>query len=1436
MNIKKLLGKLFAGFRSLPSFLLIAVLLDIILFFVRGIAYAQPEEGEKYKITLRSRSFIPQPGLESGSRDILTSPLERGEKPHVIIQFTELPNRAIRQRLATKGIRLLSYINGNAYYAALDQPETLDFDTSEASRDPALSMVRWMGQIETVDRIEPDLLEGKFGDWAINEDGTVKIRVMFFQDVESDAQIELLRRYTEQFNQHSPDIWQLSITPDKIQSLITEDGIHWIEQEPPPYELLNDVTRNVIGVDEVQDFDPTTPTYNGYSGDGIQVMVRDSGIDWDGADNDHEDFDGRVLRTNVPSVLTCHGTHVAGILGGSGFRSNLNDADGNPNGGTPYQWRGMAPNVEFAGYYLGWDTATYDDARITHGVDIANHSHTQGRTSTYNTDAVTVENVVRDEHLYVVTAAANNGTVAQYGFLKGYFSIIGTVAKNALSLGSYNSATNLRSDFSSMGPTFDGRIKPDVVAPGHDIRSTVYDAILHPAYHDDGYGLMSGTSMASPCAAGVLALMLEAFWDSYGEDTPRPLYSTMRAILIETAQDLIQNPNEPGEPGCPDFAGANAQPPFFHAGPDWATGYGLINAEAAVAMIRNKSLYLQDEIEDIGDTDEFPIYVPAGTPELKVTLVWDDYPAAPAPPNTSPKLVNDLNLRLIEPVTETEHLPWVLNPLDPADDGDIDPDDIVAAAPGEDHLNNVEQVQVTNPTGGIWIVRVDESGLPEPSQPYSLASNLAFSRRELSAVQTIDRTGSMDTYGYIDPAKEKAKLFIDLMQPGEQVGVVSFATSCDSVVISPSVDYPLQTISPAETEKEEAKDAVDGLVADGCTPIGAGMQLGQGELAGATPGYKRAMILLSDGYENRPPDVADILPTIPDETDIYTIALGTTVDETLLQDIATTTGGEYYNSPTIEDLQKIYLQLHGAILNLDALAFTEGELGSGAEEEEELDVDPLTQEATFVATWLNPDDNLTIELYDPNNNLVSASSSVKIYSDRTYRAYRVLNPIPGKWRMKLIGTNVTSAKADYVVSGFVDSRLHMSLLPYEIKYLTGDRILIAVKIEADAQPVLGANVQIHGNRPQYWAGNILATPEAYGYVVPKTGSETTDLLQTSPADSLSPAAQRFFTIVRGSEKDLLARERFELPLYDDGQHGDGSSEDGVYANYLTETELGGDYALTVNASCSVTHIATIREKVFSVFNAININPDYSIVDVKLIRRVIDGDLDGWKYSVKVAPRDQFGNYLGPGHQVLATIAYTDGSRQVKLDDNIDGTYTKEIFVSQRELDGDAKLVIEIDGKPFTIIEKLPTYHKWSVSLHSGMAVPTDSFANDFDPGVNVLLDIDYHFSPQFSLVGFLGYNDFRSKTPGVADNYWINLSANVRYQRPIRGLLSYYIGGGPGVYIPETGNTEFGANLGFGFDYDYRSFVTLELGTDYHAVLGEDIQFLHSHAGLIFRF
>jgi len=270
-----------------------------------------------------------------------------------------------------------------------------------------------------------------------------------------------------------------------------------------------------------------------------------------------------------------------------------------------------------------------------------------------------------------------------------------------------------------MGPTFDGRLKPDVIAPGKNITSTI---------PGDAYSPKTGTSMASPAVTGTIALMLESYFSNVSVTT-RPLNSTIKAVLIQTARDQVQDPAIAGEPNNAD----TGVPVVYHAGPDWATGYGLIDAAAATELIANPDLYLEDQIDSSGENDLHEFFVLPGTSELKATLAWDDFPGSILTANTTPKLVNDLDLVLMSP-NGTINEPFVLPPLTPeTPDSDgytgidpIAPGDIVPATTGADHLNNVEQVIVVNPTPGFWRARVRGYTIPEPLQKYSLVLNVPF--------------------------------------------------------------------------------------------------------------------------------------------------------------------------------------------------------------------------------------------------------------------------------------------------------------------------------------------------------------------------------------------------------------------------------------------------------------------------------------------------------------------------------------------------------------------------------------------------------------------------------------------------------------------------------------------------------------------------------------
>ena len=129
--------------------------------------------------------------------------------------------------------------------------------------------------------------------------------------------------------------WRATLTAAQVKALSRVDGVQSI-QAGPEYSPTNDDTRAFLNVDQVQQFDVNSATYLGLSGSGVQIGIMDTGVD-----TQHDDFANRIIRFQDDGGD--HGSHVAGIAASSGVRSNQNDDGGDPNNGSPFQWRGMAP-------------------------------------------------------------------------------------------------------------------------------------------------------------------------------------------------------------------------------------------------------------------------------------------------------------------------------------------------------------------------------------------------------------------------------------------------------------------------------------------------------------------------------------------------------------------------------------------------------------------------------------------------------------------------------------------------------------------------------------------------------------------------------------------------------------------------------------------------------------------------------------------------------------------------------------------------------------------------------------------------------------------------------------------------------------------------------------------------------------------------------------
>ena len=451
-------------------------------------------------------------------------------------------------------------------------------------------------------------------------------------------------------------------------------------------------------------------------GNGYLIGIWDAG----GVRTTHQEFGSRVTIMDGAS-LSDHGTHVGGTMIASGVQSSA---------------RGMAQQATLRSY--DWDDDYSEMAtQAASGLTISNHSYGKVRGWTYsdgymfwlgNTSISETEDylfgfydgVARDLDIvafnapnYLMVWSAGNdrndtwsgghyawingswkwstATRDQDGGVDGYDCIPQHgVAKNILTVGAVNDITGgytspasvVMSDFSSWGPTDDGRIKPDIVANGVSLYSTSSD-------NNASYTTFSGTSMASPNTTGTLALLQEHYRNVRGRAMSA---AALKGLVINTASEA--GPND---------------------GPDYMFGWGLLNAVGAADKITQDNTnggLIVEGILNNSQTIDYTYYSDGS--DINVTLSWTDpagTPPAAALNPTTLMLVNDLNLSVIRQSNSATYSPWVLNPANPA----------AAATKGNNIRDNVETVNVKNPAAGYYTVRITHSGsLSGGSQAYAL--------------------------------------------------------------------------------------------------------------------------------------------------------------------------------------------------------------------------------------------------------------------------------------------------------------------------------------------------------------------------------------------------------------------------------------------------------------------------------------------------------------------------------------------------------------------------------------------------------------------------------------------------------------------------------------------------------------------------------------------
>ncbi len=453
-----------------------------------------------------------------------------------------------------------------------------------------------------------------------------------------------------------------------------------LEDGTPIYlETFNTGSAQTINTDQVHEGGPL-----GFSLSGKNMQM---GI-WDGGQVrlTHQEFGSRVVQLDNPQDFSNHATHVAGTMMASGVDPLA---------------KGMAYEAALIAYDFENDVPEMVN-EASNGLLISNHSYGFNPNSipmewfgAYLSFARSIDQITFNAPYYLPVFAAGNSNNAfppHNPTKNGYDLISGkNLAKNILSVANVEEVLNYVDpssvviwQSSSWGPTDDGRIKPDISAKGRLTYSSIATA-------DDAYsGNYTGTSMAAPAISGSIALLQELNNNMFGNYLTA---ASMRAIVLHTAREAGNAP-----------------------GPDYIFGWGLMDTAEAANVISNKDFtsIIQENTLNEGNTYSYSVNAVDPNEPLIATIAWTDPPGAvqdtSIADDPTPRLVNDLDIRIIAPDGFTEFLPWKLDPAQPA----------AAATTGDNLVDNIEKIEIPNATGNYTVQISHKSSLQNLSQDYTL--------------------------------------------------------------------------------------------------------------------------------------------------------------------------------------------------------------------------------------------------------------------------------------------------------------------------------------------------------------------------------------------------------------------------------------------------------------------------------------------------------------------------------------------------------------------------------------------------------------------------------------------------------------------------------------------------------------------------------------------
>ncbi len=573
---------------------------------------------------------------------------------------------ALRQEIEALGGRTFAYVPHNAWEARLPA----------AAVDALRSRGRAVVAVHPFFKLSPEI--GNYGTAAADPGGRLALVVEYWPDRDVYAEEDGLRALdVEVLESVDSARWTRSLVRarrEQLAAIAARPGVRWIEEDAPA-ELRNDRSRWIIQTNILNDLKLWQA---GLLGTNVTIghidgRINESSCYFDDPSGVAPGPSHRKIKWwDSAGSADAHGTHTAGSAAGNSVPVN----------GSIFRI-GMAPEAFLVSHSYFPNTSNFGTMLAEangHGARIHTNSWGNDFTTAYDNRCRDMDAYSHDnEDVLVAFAVTNTGS------LKNPEN-----AKSCLAVGATDRNFPERWASGGAGPTRDGRLKPEVYAPGCSTWSAGRSSCNTIS--------MCGTSMACPVVVGGAALVKQYFEDGwYPSGSPNaadafvPSGSLLRAMLANSAVDLT---SEAGYPG-------------------YREGWGRILLDNAVFLAGDsRQLWVQDVLHQAGLTQgavqNHSLSIGGG--DLRITLAFADEPGAAG---AAAPVVNNLDLVVVAPDGTEYHG----NLLDRWNGGASRPNPTK-----QDPKNTMEMVYVPSAQAGTWSITVRGTTVPVGPQGYALVA------------------------------------------------------------------------------------------------------------------------------------------------------------------------------------------------------------------------------------------------------------------------------------------------------------------------------------------------------------------------------------------------------------------------------------------------------------------------------------------------------------------------------------------------------------------------------------------------------------------------------------------------------------------------------------------------------------------------------------------